>query len=339
LPPITLAEAGNYSVTVTNAFGSTNSGDIQLIIIVPAAGSFTAAVLANSPWGYWRLDDSAVAGELADQWGNNNGVVRDVSVPTYQSPSVAFIGFPNPHLGLQLNNDGTHACRADLPKLPNWTNQMTICFWVTNGAAQMCTMNGYGNGYGLFDNSGELIFEWASLGAPSGGGGLDTTLTIPNTGSTFVALVVEPTQATVYVGNNNGPLVSSTLTGLSLPTSDDAGDTAGLYAPGLGRMQWPYSEDGGGAPWNTQAATWSDVAIFFSSLSPSTVTNLYLTGVGQWLYAAPDGLGNLNMNWNTTFTLQQADSVTGPWTDVGGSPTPPYSVPIAPGMKFYRVRM
>ena len=110
---------------------------------------------------------------------------------------------------------------------------MTITFWVTNGAAQMCTMNAYGI-YGLLNSGGELIFEWASLGAPSASGGLDTGLAVPTSGWTFVALVVETNQASVYVGNDNSQLISSTLTGLALPTSDEAGDTAGLYAPQTG---------------------------------------------------------------------------------------------------------
>jgi hypothetical protein len=341
--PVTLAEAGNYSAAVGNAYGpDANSPDAALTVIAPPAGSFAAAVTALSPWGYWRLDDNVTADNptIYDHWGNNNGVAVDVNIPTYQAPAAPYVGFPNSHKGMTINNNGANACRVNLPKLPCWTNQMTIVFWVTNGAAQMCTMNGYGNGYGLNNNNGELIFEWAGLGAPSGGGGLDTGLAVPTTGWTFVALVVEPTQASIYVGNDNSQLVSSTLTGLSNPTSDEAGDTAGLYAPGLGRMQWPYSEDGGGQPWNTKSGTWSDVAVFNQSLSASSITNLYLSGVGMAIYATADGLGNLILNWNPVFTLQQADAVTGPWTDVSGSPTSPYSVPInmAITQHYYRLR-
>jgi len=157
----------------------------------------------------------------------------------------------------------------------------------------------------------------------------------------FVALVVEPSQATVYVGTDKSNLVSATLTGLSLPTSDDAGDTAGLYAPGLGRMQWPYSEDGGGAPWNTRSGTWSDVAVFNHSLTTCDITNLYLSGEGFSLSAVKNG-ANLDLNWSQCpgFILQQANAVNGPWTDVGGSPTPPYSVPINASLpeRYYRVR-
>jgi hypothetical protein len=339
--PVTSDEAGNYKVTITNAFGSITSSIANLNVLNPSAGSFAAAVTALSPWGYWRLDDNVTPANpvIADQWGNNNGVAVDESVPAYQVPAAPYVGFPNPHEGLMIKNNGANACRVNLPKLPVWTNQMTIVGWVNNGGLDMCTMNGYGNGYGLYNNNGELIFEWASLGAPSGGGGLDTGLQIPSTNWTFFALVVQPDQASLYLGNNNSSLVSSTLSGLSLPTSDAANDTAGLYAPGLGRMQWPYSEDGGGAPWNTKQATWSDVAVFFYSLPGQSVTNLYLSGVGKAVYGGNDGQGNLNMNWNPSFILQEGPSVNGPWTDVAGSPVPPYAVPLnSNSQRFYRVR-
>ncbi len=344
--PVVLEEAGTYSVTVDNiAATPTNSGNATLTVTVPAAGSFAAAVTSLSPWGYWRLDDASST--LADEWGNNNGKVVDVSIPTYQAPAAPYVGFPSPHQGITLNNNGSAACRVNLPKLPVWTNQMTLVAWATSSSFQLCTMNFYGNGYGLEIKTetgvytNHLKFHWASLGAPSGNGGLDTGLEMPQTGLSFVALVVEPSQATVYVGTDKSNLVSATLTGLALPTSDDVGDTAGLYAPGLGRMQWPYSEDGGGAPWNTRAGTWSDVAIFFHSLTPCDITNLYLSGAGFSLSATKNG-GNLDLNWDTCpgFILQQANAVTGPWTDVGGSPTPPHSVPINGALpeRYYRLR-
>jgi len=212
--------------------------------------------------------------------------------------------------------------------------------WVNTGGVQMLPMNGYGNGYGLRNNNGELIFYWASLGAPSAtGSGMDTGLSVPTDGWTFVALVVQPDQVSIYLGNNTSNLVSSTLTGLALPTSDDAGDTAGLPPPGLGRIQWPYSEDGGGAGYNTMTGTWSDVAILYQSLTPQQVTRLYVAGIGAGITGTPDGSGNLVLNWTQGGILQQASSVNGPYTDVGGSPVAPYSVPLQKsGNKFYRAR-
>jgi hypothetical protein len=302
------------------------------------AGSFAAAVTALSPWGYWRLDDNVTAGNptIYDYWGYNNGEAVDLNTPAFGAGAATYLGFPQPHLGITVGNNASNAaCKVNLPKLPVWTNTMTFVMWVTNGGAQILDHNGYGNQYGLHNSSGELLFDWGGISE------WDSGLVLPpNAGWAFVALVVQPDQATIYLGVDNGALVASGSGpgSLSISDSDTLGDTAGLYPLGLGRNQWPFSEDGGGAGYNTMSGTWSDVAIFYQSLSASSITNLYLSGVGQAIYAAPDGLGNLTMNWNPAFTLQQADLVTGPWTDVGGSPTPPYSVPMTSSNKFYRVR-
>ena len=61
--------------------------------------------------------------------------------------------------------------------------------------------------------------------------------------------------------------------------------------------------------------------------------------VALWVYATLDGAGNMDLNWNPAFTLQQAPSVDGPWTDVVGSPAPPHAIALpATGQMFYRVR-
>jgi hypothetical protein len=65
-----------------------------------------------------------------------------------------------------------------------------------------------------------------------------------------------------------------------------------------------------------------------------------VAGVGVQIAGTPDGAGNLNLNWLQGGILQEASSVTGPYTDVGGSPTPPYSVPIprTTAQHYFRVR-
>jgi hypothetical protein len=72
-------------------------------------------------------------------------------------------------------------------------------------------------------------------------------------------------------------------------------------------------------------------------LSASAITNLFLTGVGLQVQGAPDGNGNLNLNWIPSLTLQSAPSVTGPFTDVLNA-TPPYTTPIIGNQQFFRAR-
>ncbi len=344
--PLSSGDAADYSVTLSNGYGSpTNSEDPALTVITPAAGTYAAEVTALNPWGYWPLNDVTSANAaIWDEWGGNNGQEIDVASALYQVPAVPYVGFPNPHLGLGIQTYNPYTCKMNLPKFV-WTNQMTVAYWVNNGAAQLCNMNGYGNGYGMTINAGDLIVQWACFGQPSGGGGWDTGLVVPTTDWTFVAYVVEPDRIIAYVGNAAGYLQSAssydTFGAEDVETSDANGDTLpNLYPIGFGRESWPFDEDGGGNPWGTMNSTWSDVAIFNYTLSATSVTNLYLAGVGQGVYAAPDGLGNLILNWYPGFTLQSANnSVFGPYSTVGGSPVPPYSVALpTTGSKYYRAR-
>ncbi|MBW8865301.1 MAG: hypothetical protein JF609_10350 [Verrucomicrobia bacterium] len=347
LPPITLADAGNYSVIVTNAFGSTNSGNVTLTEIAPSAGSYAAAVTALSPWGYWRLDDLVTSNNplIYDQWGDHQGQAVDVNNLIFGAAGSTYVGFSQPHLASVVNQTGGPTIRLNLAKLPYYTNTMTFTMWV-NGGCQFVNHNGYNSGWGLEDNGGSLQFDWNGYD-PNGKNSVtwNSGLSSGGSGWKFVALVVEPTQATVYVGTSQFSLVSATsgllATANGAFTNSDSttiGDTAGLYPFGVGRNQWPWADDGNGAPWATDGGTWSDVAIYYQSLTPTQIQNLYLAGVGLAVQGTPDGSGNLILNWIPVATLQEASSITGPWTDVGGSPTPPYNVPMSAAQKFYRVR-
>jgi hypothetical protein len=52
----------------------------------------------------------------------------------------------------------------------------------------------------------------------------------------------------------------------------------------------------------------------------------------------PAGGRNVKISWPTGTTLQEATAVTGPYTDVQGSPVSPLTT-SASGTKFYRWRL
>lgn len=359
LPPIAVADAGDYSVIVTNAFGSTNSavpGPVATLAeIVPMPGTYAAAVTTlPNLFGYWRLDDGATTSNPAiyDYWGANNGQanVSDMSNGrfVFQTVGAPFFGFvPPPHEAVQIgaSGNGSLPYRLNLSKLV-YSNTMTFTMWV-NGGCQFVNHNGYNAGWGLENNSG-LQFDWNGYD-PVNKTNItwNSGLTVPANTWTFVALVVEPTQATVYVGADRFSLASASsgplMTVNGAFTNSDSttiGDTPFLYPFGIGRNQWPWAEDGNGAPWASASGTWSDVAIYYQSLTAQQITNLYETAVGLAISGQPDGAGNLNLNWFPAYTLQEAPSLAGPWGDVSGSPAPPYLAPISTtaSQHFYRVR-
>ena len=341
LPPIAPADAGDYMATITNLFGTTNTVTVTLTEVVQAPGSYAAAVTALSPYGYWRLDDNATTNDptLYDYWGYQNGQALDITNTVNTIPGVPGLlgpGFSASHLATSIGAQfWTGPYRLDLPNLPVYSSNMTFTMWV-KGGCELMARNGYGNAFGLELNNGHLQFDWGGSPAIAWDSGLQT----PANSWTFVALVVEPAEATIYMGPDPVTLVSATDTGLALSDSTTLGDTPYLTPLCIGRNPWPWAEGGNASPWASTPGTWSDVAVFYSSLTPQQVTNLFMTAVGVQISGTPDGAGNLNLNWLPGGTLQEANSVTGPYTDVSGSPTPPYSVPISSGVQqhFYRIK-
>ena len=375
IAPVTLADAGNYSVIVTNAFGATNSAVATLNVLVPATNSYTAALMAISTnlYAYWRLDDNATTNDPAirDEWGGHHGQanVLDLSYGkftfgvdglSYTQPT-----FAAPHKATQIgtgptgtNWNATYAnpwevpYRLNLAKLPIADTNMTITMWV-RGGVRLMTRNGYGQGYGLENQGGNAIrFFWGAYNSTNGvrTAQWDTGLTAPENEWSFVALVVDGTNATVSVGSKTSfnSISIADVGGISDPEnggymtivdSTTLGESATLSPLALGRNPWPWAEDGNGAPWASAGGTWSDVAVHYQALSTAQVKGLFVAGAGLWIDGTPDGGGNLILNWLSGYTLQEATNVTGPWTDIGAAAPPNYSVPISTvGNKFYRVK-
>ena len=69
---ITTGQAGNYRAVLANEAGSVTSAVAVLTVLTAANGSSAAALLADSPNGYWRLNEAN--GPIAyDSWGLNYG--------------------------------------------------------------------------------------------------------------------------------------------------------------------------------------------------------------------------------------------------------------------------
>ena len=68
-----------YSCWASNSLGSATGGVVTVTVLAPPSAAYPAAVLADRPLGYWRLNETSNGtgntGALAnDYWGGNNGV-------------------------------------------------------------------------------------------------------------------------------------------------------------------------------------------------------------------------------------------------------------------------
>lgn len=368
LGPITAAEAGSYSVIVTNAYGLTNSATATLTVVTPATNSYAAALLAlpSNPtnlFGYWRLDDAVTTNNptLNEYWYGNNGLVSVQDLNNGRiTPGVEgapYPSFSSPHLATAIgtttpaspSEPWNYPYRVDLKNLPSAQTNMTFTMWV-KGGVRLMARNFYGQGYGLENQGGNAIrFYWGAYNSTNGvrTAQWDTGLSAPENEWTFVALVVDGTNASVYVGSKSSftSANSADIGGIADPenggymtlvNSTTIGESNLRF--GVGRNPIPWADDGNGAPWTSTGGTWSDIAVFNQVLTPAQIKGLFVAGAGLWIEGTPDGGGNLNLNWLSGFTLQEASVVTGPYTDIGAA-TPPYSVPISTiGNKFYRVK-
>ena len=91
------AYATTYSVQITNTGGLLNSSNALLTVIVPTPNTMPAALVADQPAAYWRLDETGGNPVAADYFGGNNG--------TYLGDSLTLQGQP----GALLNDPDTAA--------------------------------------------------------------------------------------------------------------------------------------------------------------------------------------------------------------------------------------
>jgi len=346
---IQTSDAGNYLVTITNSLGSTNSATATLTVLAVNPGTYTAAVLANGPYGYWPLNETTNV--MHDLYNGHDGVALDLTNLFLGIDGASFGGFPAGHLAAFIPNNG-HYARVNLPALPGYSNVMTICGWVNTPSAP--TVNGimfnrdpnsgggYGDAFGLevisltnvvvgvtTNTYGVLGYQWAGYSWNSG-------LTLPLGSWTFLALVVSNTQATIYMGTNTSPM---TIGNANLPSAMDTafpgGNHSNTNAFYLGRTGWPWAETDPNNAWANVNADMSDVAVFYNALSTSNIYNIYISTVGESITSS-NSAGHMVITWPQG-TLQGAGGVQGVYTNIPGAVSP-YTVPTTGAQKFYRVQ-
>jgi hypothetical protein len=67
------ADSGSYIMVATNQLGSATSDAAVVTVVSPAAGSLEAAIVADGPEAWWRLDEGSGATLMADAMGRHEG--------------------------------------------------------------------------------------------------------------------------------------------------------------------------------------------------------------------------------------------------------------------------
>lgn len=67
------SDGGAYKVSVTNSIGAASAGPVTIKVIVPGTNTYEAAIVADAPEAWWRLDEPAGSTVMADAMGRHDG--------------------------------------------------------------------------------------------------------------------------------------------------------------------------------------------------------------------------------------------------------------------------
>jgi len=344
LTGVTAANAGNYQVTVTNAYGATNSAVATLTLLTVPAGSYPAAVLNSGPLVYYRFSDvtnGTGALNLGSLGSAYNGTYEGAFTngPGPQPP--AFPNFESTNMALVL--DGA-TVDVSIPALNLDTNSgpsMTMAAWIYEDGANGLETNyagiifhrpigqAFASGIGVTADGNnpafdELEYHWDNLyyGFASG-------LDVPTNQWVFVALAVDPNQATLYLYN-----------GLNVQTATNVAPHGAVPFDDVTYVGWDDNDLGGSPPNSTTRRFFGSIdepMIIGRTLAASELDALYLAAFPPLQLQIAESRGQIVLSWPMG-TLQHASQVTGPYTDISGA-TSPYTNAPSGTMQYYRVRV
>jgi hypothetical protein len=283
------------------------------------------AVLSNNPVAYWRFSETDGT-TAADAVGGHNATYGGTVTLGVAGPRPAdFLGFELTNTAAQFAG-GMNNSWVTIPALNLNTNTVTITAWIypvslqaayaglvfcRNGST-VAGMNYDGAGANLgytWDND-EDTWGWSSGVQPP-----------PNQWS-FVAVVVRPAGAVVYLLNTNGEQSA---------TNDDANPIQAFAGAGT------IGTDTYSSAARVFNGVMDEVALFNHALTPAQIQQLYASGyqLPQVQLGFQMARAGLNLDWPQG-TLFQATNLAGPWAAVPGA-TSPFAVTSTNAASFFKI--
>ncbi len=182
---VSAANAGSYTVVVTNSVGGVTNGPAGITIATVVPGSYEAAVVGSGPEAWWRLDESAGSTNLFDGVGRHDGIYTNIngagSLPTL-GVTGALIG--NTNTAVSFNASGGIGLSPFSPQLN--PGKFSVELWVrttdlaqfgvavtsgdAGGAWAWYANGGNWNGYSPADGAVTPLQDYPEYGAPIASG-------------------------------------------------------------------------------------------------------------------------------------------------------------------------
>jgi hypothetical protein len=79
VPSVTAADGGAYKVVITNLVNTATSATANVVVVNPSAGSYAAAVVADGPEAWWRLNEPVGSTIMSDAMARHDGEYVNIS--------------------------------------------------------------------------------------------------------------------------------------------------------------------------------------------------------------------------------------------------------------------
>jgi hypothetical protein len=341
LANLVLTNTGNYSVTITNGLGSTNSATVTVTVLPLPSDPYQAAIISAFPSAFYPLHETngPVANDLIDPV-NNNGtyVTQDTNTPALfsQPGASSYLG-----TAVTLNSIATNGIFVNNASAMGIVGALTLEAWVkiqdTSDEQWIVAHGPYIDANPsktddrLAIKDGNYFAGWYSdKPTPTDFG---VTLAIPDAPGTWVHLVgvADGTYWRLYENGVDVADLLDTNTPSGAIPANGGWAIGGRWDPSLGVI---YPSLNGSI---------NNVAIYDHALSPATIQQHYQIGLTG--AATPPSMSiqksgaNVSVSWTAGF-LQTATSITGPWTYADtNTVTSPYTVGATNAAKFYRATL
>lgn len=268
--------------------------------------AYSALVKQSNPVGYWRLGEAPnAAPPVAANLGSlgslgNGGYNYGVAVGQPGPRPADFPGFPAGNLSVGLNGNQGY---VSLPALNLNTNTLTISTWLYSSGTQNTNVGIVfthtdstvaGLKTDVSDPNG-LAYDWAGIGAAAN---FKSSLTIPDSKWTYVALTVRPDIAVLAIQDG---------TGFSFVTNYDASHNIQPF-----EGQWQIGTDSNSSS-NIFNGFIDEVAIFNRALTLGELFTEFAAAAGKQapqIFSGADG-PSTDVSTGDSFTVT---------ADAGGTP-------------------
>jgi hypothetical protein len=314
------ATAGSYRVVVSNAAGSTTSAEAVLQLPAAPSISYAETVRQDAPVAYWRLNETE--GDVAeDLIGSHEGTYLNevtLSVP----------GIPAGQTNVAARFTAESRQKVDVPFAAELNPPVfTVEAWakVTGGSSHRSPLTSRADspqrGYIFYADPANTWQFWSGTGT---GWDIIPGPAVENDVWAHLVGTYDGTNKSFYL---NGGLVGTKEVAFAV-NDESVLRIGGGASEGDGNYFFEGDVD--------------EISIYDKVLSEDRILAHYVAGlasttspVSPTLRAAVQG-GRVAITWSTG-TLQEANDLLGPWTDVPNASSPLAVTPIG-ARKFYRIK-